>query len=588
MNQSSFKHTGRMAATFFFLALLTLPLSAQERIDADGGIIDMVVGDVEQIAVNALSRVSVTSPEVADISDVKADKISILAKKSGKTLVFLWDQDGKHSMSVRVVNENLEVVKGRIARILEEAHIKGVSIEENMDMGKVVLTGEVSKEDKDLLGDILQPYSESVLNFVKKEKNDELIQIDMQVIEISTTLEQNLGIQWSNMSANSSSSNSSTTTGGTPLSSTNTTAGLNLPYAESKPHTDGSIGDYFKVGNFNRNFQLQATVNALLQEGKAKLISKPRLVVVSGKQASFLVGGEIPIQSQTTNATGSSQTTTTSYTQYGVNMTVTPTIRSGKVDVVLNVDIRDVDNSSAFSTTTNVAFITRNASTDLLMENKQTIALAGLIKYAASETLTEVPFLSKIPVVGALFRNRTIPGNSNTEMVIILTPTVLTNKKFVDNQIVFPTQEQKTSYQKFDAKYEHEALPAWPVVKETKPVPPPPVDMIAMTAYARMVQLKISKEISAYPQANGAMISGTVKLKLCILKDGTLGQAEVIESSGNDTLDQYALQAARNAAPYDAFTSGIVRQNIVFTIPIMYGKTIAAERDLTQRVIASY
>ena len=165
----------------------------------------------------------------------------------------------------------------------------------------------------------------------------------------------------------------------------------------------------------------------MLQEGKARLISKPRLVVVSGKQASFLVGGEIPINTTTTNTTGSTLTQNTTYSQYGVNLSVTPTIREGKIDVLLNVDIRDVDNSTSFSSNGNVAFITRTAQTDLLMDNKQTIALAGLIKYSDSVTGHRSPVFIQNTCFGGIIQEPQYPSaDANTEMVIILTPTVLT------------------------------------------------------------------------------------------------------------------------------------------------------------------
>ena len=179
----------------------------------------------------------------------------------------------------------------------------------------------------------------------------------------------------------------------------------------------------------------------MVQEGKARLISKPRLVVVSGKQASFLVGGEIPVETTTSNTTGSTLTQNTTYTQYGVDVTVTPTLREGKIDIMLNVNIRDIDSSN--SSNGNVAFITRSASTDLYMDNKQTIALAGLIKYSDSIQVTGIPILSKIPILGALFRDRKTPSpDTNTEMVIILTPMVLTDKKFADSQVVMPTRSR--------------------------------------------------------------------------------------------------------------------------------------------------
>ena len=312
-------------------------------------------------------------------------------------------------------------------------------------------------------------------------------------------------------------------------------------------------------------------------------------MVLSGKQASFLVGGEIPVETTTSNTTGSTLTQNTSYTQYGVNVTVTPTIREGKIDVLLNVDIRDIDNAN--SSNGNVAFITRTAQSDLFMDNKQTIALAGLIKYSDNEQLTEVPFLSKIPIVGLFFRNRNTPSpDTNTEMVIILTPTVLTDKRFAENQLVMPTPSERDSYTEFDSKYEHEPVQSWPAVKAAAVDPKDqPVNLPEMTAYARMVQEKISKSVY-YPQAAiGDALAGTVKLRLRILKDGSLDSEEVMESSGNNILDQYAMQAAKTAAPFDAFTSGMDQSGMIFTIPIVYSKFITGGTQApAEKVIASY
>lgn len=589
-----------IVALGFVLVLLYMPrLSADQKTmvvtPVVPEVIDMIAGDIQTVKVHNLTRVSVTNPDVADISDAQSDTITLLAKKAGTTALFLWDTGGKRSVKVRVVNEDLNALETRLQKILQEAGITGVSFEENLDIGKLVLTGDLAKDDKNRLDDVVEPYSDNLLNLVKEEKSEDLIEVDMQVMEISTTLEKNLGIEWQNASGNNQST--STTPG------TITSVGLALPYTETPPATNGKIGDFFKIGNFNRTFQLQATVNALLQEGKARLISKPRLVVVSGKQASFLVGGEIPIQSTTTSASGGSTTSSTTYSQYGVNMTVTPTIRKGKVDVVLNVDIRDVDNSSSFSTNSNIAFITRTASTELLMDNKQTIVLAGLIKYQDSVTLTEVPFLSKIPILGALFRDRNEPADASTEMVIILTPVVLTEKKIAQRQLYMPTPQEREANNEINAKYEHEPLPAWPAVPTPDlpvvPTPDLPVVKTApddnlqtalpeLTAYARRVQERISNAISYPQQAKGKALSGIVKLKLRILRDGSLNSEEVVMSSGNNILDQDAMQAAKTAAPYDAFTTGMNQQDLVFTVPIVYNKLISGGKSSAEKVIAAY
>ena len=262
--------------------------------------------------------------------------------------------------------------------------------------------------------------------------------------------------------------------------------------------------------------------------------------------------------------------------------------------VTLTRRIRRRHSSSSAQT----AFITRTASTDLFMDNKQTIVLAGLIKYSDNEQVTRVPFLSKIPLVGALFRNRSTPSpDSNTEMVIILTPTVLTDKKFADKQVVMPTPSERDSWKEINAKYEHEPMPSsWPVTKEVTPVDftkeeqSTAADLPVMTAYARMVQERISKAIS-YPNAvgRGGSLAGTVKLKLHILKNGSLDSAEVMESSGNYILDQDAMQAAKTAAPYDAFMTGMDREGMIFTIPIVYNKLISGGAQApSEKVIASY
>jgi pilus assembly protein CpaC len=569
-----------IVALGFGLSGLLMPrLSADENTQETHDVIDMVTGDVEMVPASNLTRVSVTDPEVADISDAQSDKVSLLAKKAGETVLFLWDSNGKRSVRVRVVSEDLDSVKARVQKILQEANISGVSLEENLDEGKVVVTGALSKEDKQRMDKILQRYSESLLNLVKEEKSEDLVQIDMQIVEISTSLEKDLGILWSTAATSTSSTAGSSTTPGL----------INETEALPSTNGNGKIGDFFKIGNFSRT-PLEATVNAFIQEGKARLISKPRLVALSGKQASFLVGGEIPVLSTTENAAGTSGTTSTTYSQYGVNVTVTPTIREGKIDILLNVDIRDIDSSN--SSNGNVAFITRSASTNLFMDNKQTIALAGLIKYADNEQVTRVPFLSNIPIVGMLFRNRSTPSpDTNTEMIIILTPSVITEKKFADNQLVMPTPQERDSYKEISAKYEQEPLPSnWPPSSDKSTIQETSSILPGVTAYARMVQEKISKAIF-YPQAVlGNSIAGTVRLKLHILKDGSMDSEEVIESSGNYLLDQYAMQAARSAAPFEAFTAEMDQDGMTFTIPIVYNRLVSSgnQSPVAEKVIATY
>ncbi|MDE2028054.1 MAG: pilus assembly protein N-terminal domain-containing protein, partial [Candidatus Omnitrophica bacterium] len=108
------------ALTAFYLP----PLSADENFTMDssttGDVVDMVSGDIQSVPANGLIRVSVTNPEVADISDVTDDKVSLIAKRAGSTVLFIWDAAGKRSVKVRVAAEDLNALKERVQKLLEE------------------------------------------------------------------------------------------------------------------------------------------------------------------------------------------------------------------------------------------------------------------------------------------------------------------------------------------------------------------------------------------------------------------------------------------------------------------------------------
>ncbi len=590
---------------FFLFLTLLIPQGTAKADD----VINLLVGDIESVAVNGLTRVSVTNPEVADISDAQSDKVIVLAKKSGQTALFLWDADGKKTLSVRVVSQDLSALKARISNLLQEARITSLTLDANAPEGRVVIAGQYPKDKKDVLDKILDPYAEQVINLSNEETSDDLIQIDMQITELTTTLSKNIGLDWNK---------SGTLTGGATTSNNF----LNLDYKETLPATDGSIGDFFKIGDFNRTSAIMATVNALIEEGKGRILSKPRLVVVSGKEASFLVGGEIPIRTTSSNASGGA-TENVEFKQYGINMTITPTIRNGKIDVLLKTQISDIDRANKVGD--DVAFVTRDAQTQLYLDNGQTIVLAGLIKHTDGESVRGVPFLSKIPVLGAVFRNKSTPtANTDTEMVIALTPRILSERKYATEEPVFNSPRQRSYQKAVESRFEKTQLDKGSVVtneiEESKPAPAAvdkemdaqepkavapaalenaisvtktaPVDDDSdkevsgdVTAYVRAVQVKISQAISYPYEALQNNLEGTVKLKLRILKDGSLAEAMVLESSGQSLFDTDALNTAKISAPYAPFSDDMKGGNLVVTIPIVYARNA---KPATETVVPAY
>ncbi|MBF0491065.1 MAG: TonB family protein [Candidatus Omnitrophica bacterium] len=564
--------------------------STNENVEKPQQNMNLVTGEVRSIDTKNLTRIAVANPDIVDISDAKSEKVIIAGKKAGQTELFVWDSEGKHSYLIRVAVEKLGTTKARLAEVINKGNIKGVGLDENEYEGKVVLYGAIPKVDKDRLDKIMDPYQDKIINLVQVEVVDDLIQIDMQVTELSTTLTKQLGLDWS--AGGSSSSSSSLGSSGNTTNTASSGNGLNLSYAESGLQKKAG-GKLFNVASFGRTTPITVAVNALIQEGKGRILSNPRLVVLSGKEASFLVGGETPIRTTTVNSTGGQSQDNVTFKQYGVNMTITPTIREGKVDILLNVHISDIDKSTT-NPQGDTGFITREAQTQLFLDDKQTIVLAGFIKHAEGETVSGIPFLSKMPVFGGLFRTRNSANpNSETEMVITLTPTILKSSKKATEQVALPSKRMVNFSKEVQGSFEKESLsngserivaPVLPVVVEkkitsskvvmSKTVISQNVSDPAVLSYMRYIQLRISQAITYPYKALQQNWEGTVKLRLRILRNGTLADCDLLQSSGHDVFDSDAINTTKVAAPFTAFPSEMKQDDLVVTVPIVYNKRL--------------
>jgi pilus assembly protein CpaC len=528
-------------AVVVMLFMSPLPCRAQEEtidsIYTDE--INLIKGELVTVKGYSMTRVSVTDPDVVDIVDAGDQELLLVGKTAGQSALFIWDEHGKRTIMLNVFNQNLDLVKSRLQKLLKTGNIHEITLDINPQESKVVLSGELPDYKRTLYDEIVEPFSEDVINLVKDEKIEDLVQIDMQLTELNETLSKSLGIDW--------------TTGGR--------TGIAPNYEERQWPTDGHIRDFFKIGEFNRTGQLVAAVNALITEGKGRVLSKPKLVVVSGEEASFLVGGEIPVRTTTSSATGTQENV--EFKEFGISMTITPTIRKQKVDIIMNLEISEIDASTAQTVSQNVAFSTRSASTRLLLDDGQTIVLAGLIKKTSSQTLSKIPFIGDVPILGLLFRSRVNPiPEQDQELVIALTPHIMRQqeegleakkKSAPDPSLAVLDQAKQAAYatqQKMVLHYS--GIPG------------------EMTDYVRDIQQKISQAIVYPSEAKQYGWEGTVKVGMLILNDGTLAFALVKESSGHEIFDEVALNTAKRMAPFRAFPSDTDLQELNVTIPIVY------------------
>lgn len=384
--------------------------------------LNILVGDLDTIVTDGLVRVAVADPSIADVLETKPSGALVVGKATGKTDIYVWDNEGKRRVTVWVTAEGLDLVQARITKLLKAAEINSLSITKNDLEAKLVISGDVEEKQKKAFDDLIAPFAASIINMVKVREKRELIEFDVQVTEINSSYTKTLGVEWNNDGSDEE------------------TMGGQYIYDETVP--TGSIkkfGDIFKIGNMARVTALRAKINALITEGKAKVLSRPRIVVKSGEEASFLVGGQIPIKTSTISS-GGTVTENVIFHDYGVNLKIRSFVeKEGKIDIDLNVEVSDIDATNAVGDT--VAYTTRNAKTKLYLDSGQTIVLAGFIKDNKSVNTTKVPFLGSIPIVGLFFRSQLTSPDNQTELFIMMTPTVVsTNEKKSDQ----PEKEEKS------------------------------------------------------------------------------------------------------------------------------------------------
>lgn len=189
----------------------------------------------------------------------------------------------------------------------------------------------------------------------------------------------------------------------------------------------GSIGPTqpgFSYTIFNKAGTIRATLNALAEKSKLRVLSNPTVLVLDNHNATIQIGNQQPIKSST-SSTGTIVTESITYKDTGVMLSVTPSVNAGgliTMDIMQQVtDVGDVD-----IPTGQRKFLTRQIQSRIAVRSGEPVVLGGLIRENSSAGSTGVPLLSEIPVVGALF-GRNSDQNERTELLVLLTPRALEN-----------------------------------------------------------------------------------------------------------------------------------------------------------------
>ena len=171
--------------------------------------------------------------------------------------------------------------------------------------------------------------------------------------------------------------------------------------------SEKSIPGIITVGDFERKTQLTASLKLLETEGKAQLLSNPKVITKSGTQANFTVGGEIPVPYSNNQGVGAE------FKKFGVILVVLPVVLTDKndtVDVQIQLEVSNPDYSKPViaSGTTIPSMVTRQIQTEVELKSGETLVIGGLKRSNRNVSKNRVPILGSLPLIGALFSSTDI------------------------------------------------------------------------------------------------------------------------------------------------------------------------------------
>lgn len=384
-----------------------------------------------------IERIAVGSADIATVRQISSERkeVLIIAKKAGSTTLFIWTDDGtRHDYVINVSAEDIGLALAIEEAIgLPDVHVKkvdqrilltgtvenqyernyalqvaalyvGGSIEGSLSVGtgpeltsKSVSSSSGNSTTIQINGDKTEGSKSNVIDLLQM-RNPTQVRLEAQVIAIRPTDRQNLGIQYGN--------------------APNEAPGI-FVFGESH----GSGGTPFRNNPINwatdRHAAINLQIQALVTKNKAKILSRPSIMTMSGESASIQVGGEIPYTVR--NSDGAY---TTNFKNYGIILQFKPIVDSDKR--IVSAISAVVSNMSGESVDGQPILTHRGANSVVTMNSGSTIVIGGLLDSSEQKNVVKIPLLGDIPIIGEFFKY-TSKTKEKQELIILVTPYIVEN-----------------------------------------------------------------------------------------------------------------------------------------------------------------
>ena len=362
---------------------LNVPLDKSQILRLDRPFAELLIGNAK----------------IADVMALSDRSIYVLGKDLGSTSLMIYGAN-KTLLAVLdvVVGPDVESLSDKLRTL-----VPGETIEVHTLNGAIVLSGTVSSAGR--MGRVLalaERFAPGLVTNLMSLRGSQQVMLKVRFVEVSRNALKRLGLNFDVFDGDFS-------------------------FSSGERFSLGAAGlaaDAFGAGLFAGTFgtsSLRILFEALETKGLAKTLAEPNLIALSGDTASFLAGGEFPIEvAQSGAAATGDAAITIEFKEFGISLAFTPTVLDdGLINLVVRPEVSALDFSVAVNGTPGLT--TRRATTTVELRDGQTFAIAGLLQEDFTDAVRQVPLLGDLPVLGALFRSSEFQRRES-ELVIIVEP----------------------------------------------------------------------------------------------------------------------------------------------------------------------
>jgi pilus assembly protein CpaC len=351
-----------------------------------------------------IRQIATANSELIESVAIGPKEVLINGKAPGETSLVVWlENDTRivYDLVVRAGAQRLNAVRDQIARELpgsdisvlfdnDTAFVRG-RVKDLFTAGRVMAIASTLGKTINLLRVDIPPVEPQILLRVRFANVDRSATSDLGLDLASGAFNQNSAI---------GTGSPLSTTGGPPF----------------------SLGQAINLFLFRPDINLAAAIHALEAKRLLQLLAEPNLLVINNTQANFVAGGEFPFP--VVQPGGGSNAISIAFKEYGIKLGFLPVVTPRgtiRLQVMPEVSALDYTNSVTVSGTTIPGTSTRRVQTEVELESGQSFVIAGLLDNQTTETLSKIPGIGNIPLLGKLFQSKSVNRN-NSELLVLITP----------------------------------------------------------------------------------------------------------------------------------------------------------------------